>query len=713
MKLPDFNSLIGKLPDLKQVLVNLSDFKTTLKKLSDLKTTLKKLPDYKTLLDKKGREALLVSAQNKFTELSSKRWAQISAGSLVFIASGLVVWWLTDEPDTKSLKKDKKKYVTRTVSGKKIVSLKRGVSSKELADTPERGVTPHQASTKKTSKSQTKYIGEGVMIIESIPSGADVLIDDKIVGETPYESERIPAGLYHIQVKKLYFTPELEAVRLEKNLTTKRSYILRNGVGKLSIISSPTAASISIDGKAKKIQTPAKFNQIKAGNHTLDLQYGPCAGLSIDFDLKHDQTLELDLALDGADKSLYEGECLTAKQILIKEKEKELIAEKIKKEVEKRLQLEALKIEQEEKEKRLKKAKNLLVNIQDDLKLGPLNIKDWEENLAIYLEVLTLDPENLVAKSGLEEVSEQYLHMAIVAAKRYDWRMAEENLNKVKKYNPDLESINIVQSEIDSGRRIEQERTPATAKKWRDPKTGMEFVWINTGCFYMGSDSAASDQKPRHDVCIDGFWLGKYEVTNRQFRKFRSTHNSKSWGEYTLNDNEQPAVYVSWEDSKKFADWMTKHSRGTYRLPTEAEWEYAARAGLQTDSYWGKAEDEACQHGNFLDPLTKDKFAWSWQEFQCEDDYFVTAPVGKFTSNRFGLHDMLGNACEWVSDWYDEHYYAKSQRNKPKGPERGFFKVSRGGCWNSGPQSTSFSYRRNYLPDYKVDYTGFRLVRKM
>jgi formylglycine-generating enzyme len=390
-----------------------------------------------------------------------------------------------------------------------------------------------------------------------------------------------------------------------------------------------------------------------------------------------------------------------------------LIAEAIIEEEKKKLRKEARKKEREEKGKKLAIIKNLLVGIQEDLSLGPLYNKAWEENLAIYQEVLTIDPDYVDAKAGLEKVSGQYLHLAKVAIRRSDWRMAEENLKKAQELSPALEGSKIVKSKLDSGRKIEQERTPDSAPTWRDPKTGMEFIWIYGGCFYMGSDTALSDQKPKHDICLDGYWLGKYEVTNRQFRKFRPKHDSKSLSGHTLNDDKHPAVFVSWKDSNEFAKWMTKHSKGEFSLPTEAQWEYAARAGLETDNYWGGVEAEACQFGNFLDPFAKDEFGWSWQEFQCEDNYKVTAPVGEFASNRYGLYDMLGNACEWVSDWYDEHYYTSSPRNKPKGPARGFFKVSRGGCWNNGPENTNFSNRRNYLPDYKIDYTGFRLVRKL
>ena len=212
--------------------------------------------------------------------------------------------------------------------------------------------------------------------------------------------------------------------------------------------------------------------------------------------------------------------------------------------------------------------------------------------------------------------------------------------------------------------------------------------------------------------CVDGFWLGKYEVTNGQYRHWKSGHDSKSYKKHSLNGDDQPAVHVSWKDATDYAQWLSGKGNGNFRLPTEAEWEYAARAGTKTKRYWGNEESQACEYGNVFNPSTKSEFGWSGESFTCEDGYKVTAPVGKFRANQFGLHDMMGNVWEWVSDWYDGKYYAKSPRNNPKGPSKGSDRVFRGGGWYGRPASVRSADRSSNSPGYQDSNLGFRLLRR-
>jgi formylglycine-generating enzyme required for sulfatase activity len=179
-----------------------------------------------------------------------------------------------------------------------------------------------------------------------------------------------------------------------------------------------------------------------------------------------------------------------------------------------------------------------------------------------------------------------------------------------------------------------------------------------------------------------------------------------------LNGDDQPVVNVSWEDAKAFTEWLTKQYRGKniFRLPREAEWEFACRAGTKTSRYWGDDPSEACKHENVADQTAKR----TWSQFivhDCDDGYAVTSPVGKFPPNPFGLQDMLGNVMEWCEDVYHKEAYGKHQQKNPLYSDDGLFRVSRGGSWYYEPSNERCAYRHSDLHANERTFDqGFRLV---
>ncbi len=283
-----------------------------------------------------------------------------------------------------------------------------------------------------------------------------------------------------------------------------------------------------------------------------------------------------------------------------------------------------------------------------------------------------------------------------------------------KGYVTDKRTVEMLASEdLQVDFALEEVKTTARQKgdTWTEPTTGMEFVYVKGGCFQMGSNKGDSDEKPVHKVCVDGFWLCKYEVTNGQFRHFRSNHDSKEYKSKSLNNNDQPVVYVSWEDARDYASWLAGTSGKSVRLPTEAEWEYAARAGTNTIRFWGNAADDASKYANVHDLTSKRvNTDFTWEHHNCDDGYAVTASVGSFQANSFGLYDMLGNVWEWCSDWYGDDYYSSSSRNNPQGASSASIRVFRGGGWSSNSRSARSADRGWYAPGIRLDYLGFRLA---
>lgn len=217
--------------------------------------------------------------------------------------------------------------------------------------------------------------------------------------------------------------------------------------------------------------------------------------------------------------------------------------------------------------------------------------------------------------------------------------------------------------------------------------TGMVFQPVPAGCFAMGDPD---DQQPIK-VCLDGFFLGANEVTNSQFRRFRPDHDSGSFGGQTLNGDDQPVVNVSWQDAVSFTEWLSATAGERFRLPTEAEWEYACRSGTLPAAE-GLGEVANLRAG-------------------ADAKGTVTAPVGQHPANGWGFYDMLGNASEWVADNYvagNDRYGAAL--DNPVVRVESPLRVRRGGSWDDTPVMGHSWARDYYLGELRVPQTGFRVV---
>jgi formylglycine-generating enzyme required for sulfatase activity len=270
---------------------------------------------------------------------------------------------------------------------------------------------------------------------------------------------------------------------------------------------------------------------------------------------------------------------------------------------------------------------------------------------------------------------------------------------------------------------------------YRDPLAGIEFIAVPGGCFFMGDTFKVGqpDEQPVHDVCVDTFFMSKHEVTVDQFRRFTDatgyqTDAEKSGACWSADEKSRwemkrgaswrnpgfpqkpnhPAVCISWNDAVEFTRWLTRESRKVVRLPTEAEWEYAARDGGKIIKYaWGNGKHPSANVADEkLNRIFNKNDAWS----NYTDGYIFTAPVGSFKPNELGLFDMTGNAAEWVNDWYDGMYYLKSPRNNPKGAATGTDHILRGGSWYSGPVHSRVTERHLGAANYANGSYGFRVV---
>ena len=258
---------------------------------------------------------------------------------------------------------------------------------------------------------------------------------------------------------------------------------------------------------------------------------------------------------------------------------------------------------------------------------------------------------------------------------------------------------------------------PSAGDVFQDCTNCPEMVLIPSGTFRMGclsgDDDCYGDELPVHEVSIQSFALSKHEVT---FAQWDTCVAAGSCGGYSPIDQDwgrgnRPVISVSWEDAKSFIAWWSEVTGHAYRLPTESEWEYAARAGSVTKYHFGNAESQLCRYANHAD---RDSI-WDWRNKACSDPHFgETSPVGRYEPNQFGLYDMLGNVWEWVEDcWKDSYAGPPSDGSAWLGgncDER----VLRGGSWRADPRNVRSANRFKYNSGARYfNEFGFRVARTL
>ncbi|MFM7056829.1 MAG: formylglycine-generating enzyme family protein [Planctomycetota bacterium] len=291
---------------------------------------------------------------------------------------------------------------------------------------------------------------------------------------------------------------------------------------------------------------------------------------------------------------------------------------------------------------------------------------------------------------------------------------------------------------------------PATRENVVTNSIGMQLMRIPIGEFWMGSPASEPGRwegEHRHRVGITkSFYMGIHEVTIGQFQQFvnatayRTAAESDKTGGFGFDGSgrpikgrydrafswkstgyaqteQHPVANLTWDDANAFLQWLSREESVRYRLPTEAEWEYACRAGADSTFQNGLSAQEVTTIGNVADlslkaagvDLDKDSdFTFA----KTDDGYVFTAPAGSFQPNAFGLYDMTGNVCEWCSDWFQENYYISSPAVDPQGPETGVFRVFRGGGWQAWSRQVRAANRARFGPDFRAGFLGMRVVRE-
>ncbi|HIJ83191.1 MAG: FGE-sulfatase protein [Magnetococcales bacterium] len=394
-------------------------------------------------------------------------------------------------------------------------------------------------------------------------------------------------------------------------------------------------------------------------------------------------------------------------------------------------------------------AARLLDLAQEDIDEGRLAQPEGRNALAKVTLAGELDPANPKTVLSLKKIAEKYILLAQKASENGDRAMVEARLAQAKAVAPEDplvaqayqkllnsegvgvkkqdqpvvatgESSNVAQvgvseegekagqappagvpsmPEMIERRAAEVKGTSVAGSVWKDPVTGMEFVEISDGCFSMGTDYGDPDESPVHPVCLDRYRISKLEVTQGVWKKIMGSDNNPS---KFNQDDRLPVDSISWTMAMEFIQRLNEKSSVAFRLPSEAEWENACRAGKSEPYQSGTSIQTSQANFNGSQPLPGEE-AGIFRR--------TTVAAGSFSPNRFGLYDMHGNVYEWVEDWYVKDYYGKSpERNPLAADDTSYLHVLRGGAWHSNSGNLRCGYRYRGRPDFNNFGNGFRLA---
>ncbi|WP_416908154.1 MAG: formylglycine-generating enzyme family protein [Polymorphobacter sp.] len=281
---------------------------------------------------------------------------------------------------------------------------------------------------------------------------------------------------------------------------------------------------------------------------------------------------------------------------------------------------------------------------------------------------------------------------------------------------------------------------PGDTTAFKDCSDCPELVAIPAGSFAMGRDGGEPDRYdgPVRDIVIEKrFALGRTEVTQAQFRAFVTATGYKPaatcnvyfdgrWGMRDWADwqspgigrpprDDEPVACVSWNDATAYLAWLSDKAGKRYRLPSEAEWEYVARAGTRGTFPWGEDPDLGCREANMFDKSGGTDVSIKWDHADCDDGHVQTSPVGALTANSFGVHDILGNLWEWTQDCYVLPYPADGPRDGSPVEVAGECarRTVRGGSWETRPSRFAVAFRGRDKPDQAFRTFGFRVARDL
>jgi len=555
-------------------------------------------------------------------------------------------------------------------------------------------------------------IRTGELAVSSEPSGATMFLDGKEAGKTPFLSGKIRPGRHQVRLELEGFDPyeAVEEVGAERRtVAVKMKPRVREG--SIAVLSEPGGSSVYLDGRLVG-QTPFERKNLPAKSYKVRVTKEGCEDWEKEVDVEAEKKTEVYAELKAKEGTLEIQSTPPGAKVWLNGKEMGATPLSLSVKVGNylvRVFREGYEVHEEWVQAA---AGRKAVTVSLKRILGDLTVQADPPGAIIYLD-------GKVAGTGKFEgkgLTPKVYRVRVVREGYEDWErdvLVEEGkkveLLTVLRARAKEAAKPAPPAEPAKPREPQEKKVEREIKRtdlpefWKDSYTGMEFVLVQGGCFEMGNPFAEGeeDEKPPHEVCVDDFYLAKYETSQDEFKKTMGYNPSSfpagptiAYKDYYGVGIKYPAEGISWKDTQDFIKKFRQGRGKDFRLPTEAEWEYAARDG-GVKARWAGANTEK----------EIDDCAW-----YSKNAKGTTNEVGKKKANNSGLFDMSGNVREWVEDWYEKDYYKKSPKKNPKGPSAGAVRVLRGGAWDSSAAQLRV-FKRFYAPPNESDSkTGFRLA---
>lgn len=532
--------------------------------------------------------------------------------------------------------------------------------------------------------------------VNSVPEGAEVSLDGKRIGLTPLRTD-VPTGVHLLTVQHTYYRVYRERIEISSGDSLQRLVSLETGTGELALLSNPKGAWVEIDGERQTGRTPMRVS-VTGGSHELLMGHAEhkSAGRIVDVMADRVTDVNLDLPIDPHGTLNVQARPSDAKIEFVGLEQP---------------YTPRMRLPVGEYGLRISKPGYVTQELRYYLKYGDSapTVELFREFGTLNLDVSPTNAEVRVTYtlSGALRVETYIADMLIptgdfeVQARAMLYRTSDKKYSMTgagQKLDLKLPLMN-----VEVGAVIKD----ALAIGGNAP----ELVVVPAGSFIMGNENGPPSERPARRITFtQPFAVGRFEVTIADYRLFADSIPRPMPLNLERGEEQWPMHLVSWEDATAYADWLSAQTSQRYRLPTEAEWEYVARAGSATRFSFGDLLENVCEYANVADRSTGVVYR-DWRVANCEDGFSRLAPVGSRKSNAFGLFDTSGNVSEWVQECGMPQYRSAPNDGSVAGRKSCDSHGHRGGSWDSSGDELSTPYR-NSASSPNQD-RGFRLIREM